>query len=126
MAQLAGDQVSRTFIYLVEQGRSRPSQTVLALIARRTGKPIGYFLTKAARSSQSSKDLATELSTAATHVRRFVAINQLDKFELEAMKLIEASLQHGAVLARTIPSKSTARPASPPSRRGRSGGEKTQ
>ena len=106
LAQLAGDQVSRTFIHLVERGRSRPSKAVLELIARRTGKPIGYFLTTPSRKSQSAKDLAKELSDVATHVRRFVVRNQLDKFELEAMKLVEVSLDHGAVLARTIQPKS--------------------
>src|SRR5690348_3169972 len=34
LAQLAGDEVSRTFLHFVEHGRSRPSQAVLALIAR--------------------------------------------------------------------------------------------
>jgi len=44
LAQVAGGDVSRTFLFLVEQGRSRPSKPVLALIARRTGKPVDYFL----------------------------------------------------------------------------------
>ena len=37
LAQVAGDEVSRTFIHLVEHGRSRPSKETLALIAKRTG-----------------------------------------------------------------------------------------
>ncbi len=106
LAQLAGDQVSRTFIYLVEQGRSRPSPAVLELIARRTGKPISYFLTAAARKSQPTNDLAMELSDVAAHVRRFVAMHPLDKFQREAMKLVELSVYQGAVLAKTIQSKS--------------------
>lgn len=106
LAQLAGDQVSRTFIYLVEQGRSRPSPAVLGLIARRTGKPISYFLTTASQKSRSTIDLAKELSDVATHVRHFVAKNHLGKVELEAMKLVEVSLHHGAALAKTIQSKS--------------------
>src|SRR5260370_41872992 len=52
LAQLAGDQVSRTFIHLIEQGRSRPSRNVLALIARRTGKPMVYFFIARSRHSQ--------------------------------------------------------------------------
>ena len=43
LAQIARDDVSRTFIHFVETGKSRPSQRILALIARRTGKPISYF-----------------------------------------------------------------------------------
>jgi transcriptional regulator with XRE-family HTH domain len=40
LAQLAGDEVSRTFLHFVEHGRSRPAQAVLALIAKRTGRPV--------------------------------------------------------------------------------------
>ncbi len=105
MAQIAGDEVSRTFIYLVERGRSRPSQAVLTLIARRTGKPISYFLAKASQKSQPSNDLANELSEVAIHIRRFVDKNRLDKLEREALRLVEVSLHHGASVARTIQSK---------------------
>lgn len=105
LAQLAGDDISRTFVYLVEQGRSRPSQAVLELIAHRTGKPISYFLRSAEKESLSNKDLAAELSSIATHVRRFVAINQLTKLEREAMSLIELSARRGAALVRAVQTK---------------------
>lgn len=106
MAQVAGDEVSRTFVYLIERGRSRPSQAVLTLIARRTGKPISYFLAKASQKSQSSNDLANELSDVAIHIGRFVDKSKLDKVEREAMRLVEVSLHHGASLVRIIQSKS--------------------
>src|SRR5438094_6409883 len=61
LAQVAGDDVSRTFIHFVEQGRSRPSIVVLGLIARRTGKPMSYFLTNPTPDSQPHSDLADEL-----------------------------------------------------------------
>jgi tetratricopeptide (TPR) repeat protein len=44
MAQVGGDERSRTAIYLIEVGRSRPTPETLQLIAERTGKPIEYFL----------------------------------------------------------------------------------
>lgn len=44
LAQVGGDERSRTAIYLVEVGRSRPTPETLQLIAERTGKPIEYFL----------------------------------------------------------------------------------
>lgn len=44
LAQVAGDDVSRAFIHLVEQGVARPSLRVLELIAQRTGKRPDYFL----------------------------------------------------------------------------------
>jgi len=44
MAQVGGDDRSRTAIYLIEVGRSRPTPETLQLISERTGKPVEYFL----------------------------------------------------------------------------------
>jgi tetratricopeptide (TPR) repeat protein len=44
LAQVAGQAVSRTAIHLIETGRSRPSLETLELIARRTHKPVEFFL----------------------------------------------------------------------------------
>ena len=101
LAQVAGDEVSRTFIHFVEQGRSRPSQSVLSLIARRTGKPVSYFLNGNSNDAQGS-ELAEELTRVAGSVRRFVARRRLTPGEREAMKLLEATLQHGARVARAV------------------------
>jgi transcriptional regulator with XRE-family HTH domain len=105
LAQLAGDQVSRTFIHLIEQGRSRPSRKVLALIARRTGKPMGYFLITDSRNSQLGDELASELSEVAAHIRRFVSATRPSKLERGALNLVEASVRHGADIARSLNSK---------------------
>ena len=51
MAQVGGDERSRTAIYLIEVGRSRPTPETLQLIAERTGKPIEYFLPGSAQPS---------------------------------------------------------------------------
>jgi tetratricopeptide (TPR) repeat protein len=51
MAQVGGEDRSRTAIYLVEVGRSRPTPETLQLIAERTGKPIEYFLPGSVQSS---------------------------------------------------------------------------
>jgi len=48
LAGVADGQLTRAAIHLVETGRSRPSMPTLELIARRTGKPITYFLADAA------------------------------------------------------------------------------
>ncbi len=102
LAQLAGDDVSRTFIHFVERGRSRPSRGVLALIARRTGKPISYFILKQSRDIQPSTDLASELTQVADRVRRFGTVNRLTKVEREAMKLTELTLRQAAQLTRSV------------------------
>lgn len=103
MAQLAGSELSRAFIHQVEHGLARPSPQVLKLIAQRTGKPINYFVRRVG-DPISGRDLSEELSGVATRVRRFMAINQLNMTERDAMKLIEVSLRQGATLIRGIKS----------------------
>jgi tetratricopeptide (TPR) repeat protein len=44
LAQVAADQLSRTAIHLIENDRVKPSLETLRLIARKTQKPIEYFL----------------------------------------------------------------------------------
>lgn len=100
LAQLARDDVSRTFIHFIETGKSRPSPRVLALIARRTGKPVSYFTAQPGRNAQTS--LAAELVRAATHVHEFVDSVALDEVESSSMKLIEATLKHAAQVIRAI------------------------
>jgi len=46
LAQVAGDQISRTAIYFVETGKAKPSMETLKLIAQRTGRPLDYFLSQ--------------------------------------------------------------------------------
>src|SRR6201997_2897075 len=44
LAQLGKGQVTAPAIYLIETGRTRPSLPTLEHIARRTGKPVEFFL----------------------------------------------------------------------------------
>src|SRR5579872_3250522 len=44
LAQLGKDHVTAPAIYLIETGRTRPSLPTLEHIARRTGKPVEFFL----------------------------------------------------------------------------------
>lgn len=44
MATLAGPELSRQAIFLIEAGKSRPSIRTLEMIASRTGKPVNFFL----------------------------------------------------------------------------------
>jgi tetratricopeptide (TPR) repeat protein/DNA-binding XRE family transcriptional regulator len=44
LADLAGGQVTRAAIHLVETGKMRPSMRTLQVIAQRTGRPISYFM----------------------------------------------------------------------------------
>ncbi|HLH68407.1 MAG TPA: tetratricopeptide repeat protein [Candidatus Dormibacteraeota bacterium] len=44
LAQVAAGEVTRAAIHLVEAGKMQPSLRTLELIARRTGRPVSYFL----------------------------------------------------------------------------------
>lgn len=102
LAQVAGDDVSRTFIHFVERGVSRPSRKTLALIARRTGKPISYFLTQPPGNAQPSANLAADLSRVADGAKRFATVNRLTGVEREAMKLVELTLRQAATLTKSV------------------------
>lgn len=48
LAQVAGKDLSRTAVHLIETGQSRPSLQTLEVIARRTNKPLEFFLAETA------------------------------------------------------------------------------
>jgi transcriptional regulator with XRE-family HTH domain len=106
LAQLAGSDVSRTFIHFVEQGRSRPSQPVLALIARRTGKPISYFLAQPGGDTELTTNLVDDLTRVADQAGRFSRASGLTKVDREAMKLVELTLRQAASLTKSVQSGS--------------------
>jgi transcriptional regulator with XRE-family HTH domain len=102
LAALARDDVSRTFIHFVETGRARPSKAVLDLIARRTRKPVRYFLRPADKPLSAGEELADELSRVADKVHRLVIGKRLAKQEVQTMKTVEMWLRQGAILSRGI------------------------
>jgi tetratricopeptide (TPR) repeat protein/DNA-binding XRE family transcriptional regulator len=60
LADVAGGDVTRAAIHLVETGKMRPSMRTLELIARRTGRPVSYFMT--GRGSEEQRAACDELS----------------------------------------------------------------
>lgn len=106
LADVAGNDVSRTMIHFIEHGRARPSQRVLELIAERTGRPVSYFTVTGPESLQDTEEvLSRQLSVLATRARRFAAAARLSRSEREAMKLVEATLRYAAALTRSLESK---------------------
>src|SRR6266849_6186922 len=67
LGQVAGDEVSRTAIYFVETGKSKPSMETLKLIAERTGRPLDFFLSRPstieARSSSGTANIERRIAT---------------------------------------------------------------
>lgn len=102
LAQLARNDVSRTFIHFVEQGRSRPSREVLEMIAERTGKPVSWFTSGVRPAAEPVQDIAAQLTGLAAKLRRITAGTGLTRSEQEAVKLLEVTLRQGAALSRAI------------------------
>src|SRR5207302_1329213 len=69
--------VSRAHINLLERGRTRPSPAVLQGIARRTGRPVEYFLAKGAQIASPTPlaedaDLTADLARITRRLRSFM------------------------------------------------------
>lgn len=102
MAELAGGEVSRTFIHQIEHGVARPSSPVLELIARRTGKPVRYF-TRPANDGQVSKQaLASDLAKLSARLRLLRDNPALTRTHKQAVMMLELTLRQGAVLVRSL------------------------
>ena len=64
--QLAGTEMTRHFISLVESGRALPSERTLRIIASRLGKPVSYFREES-RPSRPESESGPELLRLARH-----------------------------------------------------------
>lgn len=103
LAELARTDVSRTFIHFVETGASRPSRAVLTLIARRTRKPLSYFLRSPQPNDQwPVEDLGADLRRIAAQLRRLAANSFLTRTESQELKHVALAAKHGAVLTKVI------------------------
>jgi transcriptional regulator with XRE-family HTH domain len=111
LGQVARDDFSRTFLLFVEQGKSRPSQRVLNLIAKRTRRPVSFFLAApqdAGDLADSAPELATEMVSVAARLRqlRSEARRPVDQ---GALKLLEVTVRQGAEVVRAIQHKPSGR-----------------
>lgn len=105
MAQLGGDRVSRAFIHYLETGAARPSAEVLTMIARKTRKPMRFFMSPGADRALSGKMVAADLVKLAARVRQLAEVGSIDITQRQALRLLESSLRQGAVLARNLDSR---------------------
>lgn len=70
LAQLGGEDLSRSFLSLVELGRSRISLRALSIVATRLDLPISHFLDDAPGVSDAMAELALDQAEAAMRRRR--------------------------------------------------------
>ena len=112
LGQVARDDVSRTFLLFVEQGKSRPSQRVLDLIAKRTHRPVSFFLSSRLQDAGALQGrgpaLATEMVSLAARLRQ-IRNNVRGQADREALKLLEVTMRQGAELVRAIEHKTSGR-----------------
>jgi tetratricopeptide (TPR) repeat protein len=74
LAQLGKGHVTAPAIYLIETGRTRPSLPTLEHIARRTGKPVEYFLAEPAGAADDDQARLIELEVMVADGRNQEAI----------------------------------------------------
>jgi transcriptional regulator with XRE-family HTH domain len=105
LADVAGTEVSRAFIHQIEQGRSRPSQAVLQLIAKRTGRPVSFFTVPVRGGQPDDADLGVELSRLAARLKAFAQTASLTEPEREAVQLVDLLVRRAAKLMSAITSE---------------------
>ena len=99
---IAGNDVSPTFIHFVEQGVSRPSRPVLAMIARRTGKSMDYFTADPNPGPEPQPDIAAELYRVGQRIRKLRSGRHLTDSDRDVLKFIEWTVRHSAELIRSM------------------------
>ena len=112
LAQLGKGRVTAPAIYLIETGRTRPSLPTLEHIARRTGKPVEYFLAAPAGAADESQASIIALEAMVADGRNHEAIplglSLLDRgssaFQLGRIRYFLAQ----AYLAASQPDRATA------------------
>lgn len=75
LAQLGKGHVTAPAIYLIETGRTRPSLPTLEHIARRTGKPVEFFLAEPVGAADDAQASLIELEALVADGRHQEAIN---------------------------------------------------
>src|SRR5947209_14678293 len=69
LAQVGGDDLSRSFLSLVELGRSRISLRALAIVADRLDLPMSYFLDDSAGGTHAAAELLVDQAEVALALR---------------------------------------------------------
>jgi transcriptional regulator with XRE-family HTH domain len=111
MAALGHGLVSRAAIHLIEAGKSRPSLSLLKVIATRTGESIDYFIDPRVGLNQSdgadpTRQMAEHLRLALAQLTRLLRVGKLRTSEREALLLLAASLRQGIRLLSAVSSSS--------------------
>jgi tetratricopeptide (TPR) repeat protein len=94
LAQLGGEDLSRSFLSLVETGRSRISLRALAIVANRLDLPISYFLGGSeATADAAAQVLAEEAEIAFGRQRPAECLHLLDEAERTARRPLGSAVR---------------------------------
>ena len=96
MAQLAGHDISRAFVHQLEHGQSKPSKDTLLLIARRTGKPIDYFIRGAPTVGDTAAEVAANLARLQRPLRTIAATASLTETQRDSLDQLELSMRRSS------------------------------
>ena len=102
LSAVAGDEISRTFVHQIERGVSRPSLDVLKLIARRTGKPLDYFVPGSGSRHITHAELSSELTRALDLVTRIAATKHQRAEVRRTVRSVAVALRRAIALARAL------------------------
>lgn len=107
-AQLAGSQLTRGAIHLIEVGRARPSAATLELIASRTGRPLTYFLLHPGNQLDGRQGLTPSTDAAAIEQKHLIeavekVAQQMGEVALALSKVASQLGSIDATLRRRLP-----------------------
>jgi tetratricopeptide (TPR) repeat protein len=95
LSELAGGEITRAAIHQVETGKMRPSMRTLELIARRTGRPVSYFMVgqEGSAEEQTARDELSRLVDSGAYVEAVALGRRILAGDLQPG--IEADVQFG-------------------------------
>lgn len=102
LAEVGGEDLSRSFLSLVELGRSRISLQALSIVARRLNLPLSYFLDGSTDSAGLASELALdEVERTLYQQQAHVALQLLGSPDATAVPSIRLLYLHGWALSDT-------------------------
>ena len=102
LATVAGSDFSRTLVHQIERGLTRPSADVLAIIARRTGKQMDYFVPRGQSAQITRAQLNDELTKALDLVTDVMTAEKQKATTRMSMRSIADALRRAVALARVL------------------------
>src|SRR5262252_4504301 len=104
LSELAGGEITRAAIHPVETGKMRPSMRTLELIARRTGRPVSYFMAgqQGSEEQQASRDELARLVDSGAYAEAVALGGRLLDDGVEAGIEADVRFGMGRALVRSI------------------------